>query len=88
MVDLEHPGIECLTHCHRDVTGDEIGHYLSMCTTDLRAFHVHDNTGGTCYGPIARNIHGVDECVSLESVLLTLKTYAMFISRWCDIEKM
>ena len=88
LIDLEHPGIECLADCHREVAGDEIGHYLSTCTTDLRAFHVHDGTEGTCYGPVANNIHGVDECVNLESVLLTLKTYAMFISRWCDIEKL
>jgi acetylornithine deacetylase len=88
LVDLEHPGIKCLTHCHQAVTGQEIGHYLSTCTTDLRAFHVHDGTSGTCYGPIAKNIHGVDECVNLESVLLTLKTYALFISRWCDLEQM
>ena len=88
LVDLRHPGIECLTRCHREVTGQEIDHYLSTCTTDLRAFHVHDGTNGTCYGPIAKNIHGADERVNLESVLLTLKTYAMFISRWCELEQM
>lgn len=87
LVDLEHAGIACLTSCHRDVAGQDPDHYLSTCTTDLRAFNAYDGTCGTCYGPIAKNIHGVDECVNLDSVLLTMKTYAMFLSRWCSLEK-
>ncbi|RLA01876.1 MAG: acetylornithine deacetylase, partial [Gammaproteobacteria bacterium] len=44
-------------------------------------------TAGTCYGPVAKNIHGIDECVSIESILHTLKAYALFISRWCELRK-
>jgi acetylornithine deacetylase len=35
---------------------------------------------------VAKNIHGVDECVNLESVRHTMKAYALFISRWCQLE--
>jgi acetylornithine deacetylase len=87
LVDLQHPGIDMLSACHRSVTGRDIEHYLSTCTTDLHAFHHHGRTAGTCYGPEARNIHGVDECVNLASVLLTMQTYATFISRWCTLER-
>lgn len=36
---------------------------------------------GTCYGPVAERIHGVDECVEIASIRHVLTTYALFISR-------
>jgi len=85
MVELNNPGVTLLSDCHRSLTQREPEHYLSTCTTDLRAFHFYNRTAGTCYGPIAKNIHGVDECVDIESIRHTLKTYALFISRWCEL---
>ena len=85
LIDVKQPGIRMLESCHRDLTSQDAVHYLSTCTTDLRAFHFYNRTGGTCYGPVARNIHGVDESVNMESVRQTLKTNALFISRWCEI---
>ncbi|PCI54600.1 MAG: acetylornithine deacetylase [Alphaproteobacteria bacterium] len=87
MVDLKNPGIKLLSDCHHSLTNQEPEHYLSTCTTDLRAFHFYSKTGGTCYGPVARNIHGIDESVDIESIRQTLKTYALFISRWCEIKE-
>ena len=60
--------------------------YRSACTTDLRAFHFCNRTGGTCYGPVAQNIHGVDERVNIASVRHVLTAYGLFISRWCQRE--
>jgi len=88
LVDLQNPGITLLSKCHQSLTQKEPEHYLSTCTTDLRAFHFYNRTAGTCYGPIAKNIHGIDECVDIESIRQTLKTYALFISRWCELEKL
>ncbi|MFO7552371.1 MAG: ArgE/DapE family deacylase [Haliea sp.] len=85
LVDLQHPGIRLLSECHHSLTGHDPDHFLATCTTDLRAFHCHSGISGTCYGPIAQRIHGVDECVNIESVRHTLKTLALFISRWGDI---
>jgi len=87
LVDLKNPGITMLSSCHQHLTNSEPECYLSTCTTDLRAFHFYNKTAGTCYGPIAKNIHGIDECVNIESIRQTLKTYALFISRWCQLEK-
>ncbi len=85
LVDLNNPGIELLSNCHRHLTNREPEKYLSTCTTDLRAFHFYDRTGGTCYGPVAENIHAIDERVDIESIRHTLKTYALFICRWCNV---
>jgi len=87
LIDIQNPGIQLLSQCHHSLTNKEPEHYLSTCTTDLRAFHFYSKTCGTCYGPVAENIHGVDERVNIESIRQTLKTYALFISRWCDLEK-
>ena len=82
LVDLETPGIRLLSRCHEDLVGEPPAHYLSTCTTDLRAFHVSGGINGTCYGPIAQRIHGVDECVEIDSIRRVLTTYALFIHRW------
>lgn len=85
LVDLGDPGIEMLSGCHRSLLDAEPAVMYSTATTDLRAFHFYRRTGGTCYGPVAQRIHGIDECVDLASVRHTLKTYALFISRWCEV---
>ncbi|SHF04822.1 acetylornithine deacetylase [Modicisalibacter ilicicola DSM 19980] len=82
LVDLETSGIRLLSRCHEDLVGAPPAHYLSTCTTDLRAFHVEGGINGTCYGPVAQRIHGVDECVEIDSIRQVLTTYALFISRW------
>ena len=85
LVDTQNPGIQLLSQCHHRLTNAQPKEYLSTCTTDLRAFHFYSRTAGTCYGPIAENIHGINERVDIESIRHTLKTYALFISRWCKI---
>ncbi|MFC3285544.1 ArgE/DapE family deacylase [Litchfieldella rifensis] len=82
LVDLDSRGVRLLTQCHRSLTGEEPEHYLSTCTTDLHAFHVGAGVAGTCYGPVAERIHGVDECVDIESIRHVLKAYALFLCRW------
>lgn len=82
IVDLETSAIRLLSRCHEDLVGEPPAHYLSTCTTDLRAFHVQGGINGTCYGPVAQRIHGVDECVEISSIHRVLTTYALFISRW------
>ncbi|WP_111412443.1 ArgE/DapE family deacylase [Billgrantia lactosivorans] len=85
LVDLEAPGIELLSRCHRDLLGEPAKTYLSTCTTDLRAFHVSGAINGTCYGPVAKRIHGVDECVEIDSIRHVLTTYALFLHRWAGV---
>ncbi|MCE9683503.1 ArgE/DapE family deacylase [Halomonas alkalisoli] len=87
VVDLDTPGIALLSRCHQDLLGEPPKSYLSTCTTDLRAFHVSGEINGTCYGPVAQRIHGVDECVEIDSIRHVLTTYALFIHRWAEMAK-
>jgi len=82
LVDLDTPGIRLLSACHEALLGEPPAHYLATCTTDLRAFHVMGGINGTCYGPVAQRIHGVDECVEIDSIRHVLTTYALFLHRW------
>nr|WP_163503009.1 ArgE/DapE family deacylase [Halomonas socia] len=82
LVDLAAPGIGLLEECHRTLTGRDPEHYLSTCITDLCAFHVAGGVPGSCYGPVAERIHGIDERVDIESIRHTLKAYALFVCRW------
>jgi acetylornithine deacetylase len=88
LVNLGDPGIELLSQCHFSLLGEEPAAMYSTATTDLRAFHFYRRMGGTCYGPVAQRIHGIDECVSLDSVRHTLRSYALFIARWCHISRL
>jgi acetylornithine deacetylase len=81
-VDLDDVGVRLLDRCHQDLTGKVAIKKPLTCTTDLRAYKVHGGINGTCYGPVAENIHGVDERVDIESIRHVLKTYGLFLTRW------
>ena len=85
-VNLGHPGMAVLAECHESLTRESLRRAALTATTDLRAFHFHGAIAGTCYGPRAENIHGVNERVDLQSVLHTLRAYALFLCRWCTVE--
>ncbi|MDP6456780.1 MAG: hypothetical protein QF551_00290 [Candidatus Marinimicrobia bacterium] len=51
----------------------------------LRVFHFYGRGEATCYGPEAENIHGANKRVSVESVIHTVKVYALFLARWCGL---
>jgi acetylornithine deacetylase len=74
-----------LNACHRTLTGKDADGNVATCTTDLRAYHFFGNAQGTCYGPEAKNIHGANESVSIESMIHVARAYALFLSRWCGI---
>lgn len=57
------------------------------CTTDGRFFQLYHGMPTTCYGPESTSIHGIDESVSLESMHNVARVLAVFIARWCQLEK-
>ena len=77
--------LRLLGACHQKLSGSPAREYHSTATTDLRAFVHHGKAQATCFGPVAENIHGINERVNLESVVHTARTYALFLARWCGL---
>ncbi len=82
-VDRNLPAFTVLDSCHKSLTGKKAGTYIATCTTDLRAFYHYGNNQPTCFGPVAENIHGIDERVDIDSIMHVARTYALFLARWC-----
>lgn len=84
--DLEVPPMQALDAAHRKVHGVPAPRQASTATTDARHFRLTLDTPVTCYGPEARNIHGIDESVSIESMVRVATTFAQFLHDWCGVE--
>ncbi|WP_432348638.1 ArgE/DapE family deacylase (plasmid) [Shinella yambaruensis] len=61
--------------------------YVMACYLDATIFAVHGNIPSLVYGPIAENIHGIDERVSLSSLRRVTKTLALFAADWCGVQE-
>ncbi|HEU5283511.1 MAG TPA: ArgE/DapE family deacylase [Burkholderiales bacterium] len=87
LVDTGHPMIGALSAAHERVFGGAPRLLASSATTDARFFNLYGSTPATCYGPEATDIHGIDESVSLASTLRVSMVLALFIARWCGLER-
>lgn len=83
--DLDSPAMIMLADAHEEVTGQLPERQAFTGTTDGRHFRLMTDVPVTCYGPEARNVHGVDECVSVASMLRVTTTLAQFIQGWCGV---
>ncbi len=54
----------------------------TTATTDARHY-VRHGIPAVCFGPRAEQIHGIDERVSLASMLETAQVLALFVRDWC-----
>jgi acetylornithine deacetylase len=84
------PGSEAeatLARSHQRVMGTRLESFMTPGYLDTRVYALYDRVPALCYGPISRNIHGVDECVSLSSVERITAAMALFIAEWCGVEK-
>jgi acetylornithine deacetylase len=86
--DLDGPALRCLAAAHQTAHGRALGRAASTATTDARHFKFVLDAPVTCYGPEARNIHGIDESVSLASMLRVTTTLAQFLHDWCGVEQL
>ena len=81
------PLLTALAAAHAQVMNKDADWFASSATTDARAFNLYGSIPATCYGPEAQNIHGIDESVSIESTLRVAQVLALFMARWCGVEK-
>jgi len=87
VLDNAAPLLSALASAHMKIMDGDAHWFASSATTDARAFNLYGNIPATCYGPEARNIHGIDESVSIESTLRVAQVLALFMARWCGVEK-
>ncbi len=81
-LDPFHPLASRLSDAHREVHGSAPEVVRLASTTDARLYVNSFSTPALCYGPRAHRIHGIDECVELDSIVRGAKTLARFIARW------
>ena len=79
--------LRVLDDAHRAVFGQALKPVASTGTTDARFFGLYADIPAIVYGPVAENIHGFDERVSLESTRKVTQAMALFIASWCGVEK-
>ena len=83
--DLEHPAMQALSQSHAALHGEPPLHLACTATTDGRHFRLATDWAVTNYGPTARNIHGIDECVSINSMLRVTQTLVHYILTQCGV---
>ncbi|HVY06833.1 MAG TPA: ArgE/DapE family deacylase [Burkholderiales bacterium] len=88
VLDEAAPLVSMLAAAHTRVMDDKAEMFASSATTDARVFNLYGSIPATCYGPEAQNIHGIDESVSIESAVRTAQVLAIFMARWCGVEKL
>lgn len=88
VLDMNEPVLAALADCHRAVLGSDAQFTAFTGTTDARFFNLYGNTPATCYGPQAGNYHGIDEWVSLDSMMDVTIVLALFMARWCGLNRL
>lgn len=77
----------CLRAAYSAGNGGSLLPYIMPAYLDAAIFSVHGKIPSLVYGPVAENIHGIDERVSLSSIRRVTKTLALFAVDWCGIER-
>jgi acetylornithine deacetylase len=88
VVDMQAPVITTLQRCHEDLWGRHPSAEAFTATTDVKFFHLYGKIPATCYGPSGASAHGIDEWVSLDSLERVTAVYALFIGRWCGLNRL
>ena len=86
-LDHNSPLVAALGAASEQAIGARPALIASTATTDARSFALYAGSPAVCFGPHAESIHGVDERVSLRSVIQTAQTLALFIDGWCGLER-
>jgi acetylornithine deacetylase len=86
-LDDASPIVAALGAASEQAIGRRPGVIASTATTDARSFGLYAGSPAVCFGPHAEGVHGVDERVSMPSVLLTAQTLALFINDWCGVDR-
>lgn len=73
-------------HTRVDGDGRQLERFVMPCYLDAAVFTLHGGMTSLVYGPVAENIHAIDERVSLPSLMRVTKAIALFAAAWCGVE--
>ena len=71
-----------MAEAHRSAHGDTATAIAMASTTDARLYLNDFDVPALCYGPVAHDIHGIDESVELSSIVAGARTLARFVAGW------
>jgi acetylornithine deacetylase len=80
----QEPVAVALSAAYGRVVGAAAPFLATTATTDARHF-VRRGIPAVCFGPHAEEIHGIDERVSIASMVQSAKVLAAFIQDWCGL---
>jgi acetylornithine deacetylase len=84
VVDEDDPLVASLSDAYERLHGERPAAVATTATTDARHF-VRAGVPAVCFGPRAERIHGIDERVSLRSVVESAQVLGLFIKDWCGL---
>jgi acetylornithine deacetylase len=84
VVDGAEPVVGSLSDAYARVHGERPALQATTATTDARHF-VREGIPAVCFGPRGERIHGIDERVSLTSVIESAQVLGLFIRDWCGL---
>ncbi len=76
------PLVRSVSAAHADAHGVPPRTYVLGSTTDARYYVNNFDRPALCYGPVARDIHGVDERVELDSIVRGARTLTRLMADW------
>ena len=84
------PGLATMQTALRDAKGPDaiLPEHKMTALTDTRFYGLYYGIPSFCFGPRAESIHGFDERVNLQSVRDATEVLALFIARWCGLNKL
>jgi acetylornithine deacetylase len=81
-LEPDHALARAVARAHESVLGSPPGLMRGTATTDARFYLNQFGVPALCYGPRARDIHGIDEAVELQSIVDGARVLARFIRGW------
>jgi len=83
-LDAGHQLARLVSACHEDAHGAPAPAFGLGSTTDARYYVNQLGVPALCYGPVARDIHGANEAVLLESIVDGARTLGRVMARFDD----
>jgi len=84
VVDMDGPLVRTLSGAYARLHGERPPALATTATTDARHF-VRMGIPAVCFGPRGEEIHGIDERVSLRSVVESAQVLGLFVRDWCGL---